>query len=146
MHQAGSRWFLVLATGLVLLLAPALVPAAAHSTPPAAANVVVVAVGDIACGQATPGNAPCHGLATAALAEDLAPDAVLLLGDTQYECGELADYQAFFAPSWGRLKTITHPAIGHHEYGVDGETEEPCFGLPAGAPGYWTYFGAAATP
>jgi hypothetical protein len=146
MPQVLPRWLVVLATGLVLLLAPALVPAAAHSTPSAAANVVVVAVGDIACGQATPGNVPCHGLATAALAEDMAPDAVLLLGDNQYECGELADFEAFFAPSWGRLKAITHPAIGHHEYGVDEEPSDPCYGQPEGAPGYWAYFGAAATP
>jgi acid phosphatase type 7 len=119
-------------------------PAGTPSRPPP--GVVVVAVGDIACGQDTPGTAKCHMASTAHLTADLDPDAVLLLGDTQYECGELRDFQTFFDPSWGALKPVIHPAIGHHEYQVDEEPDGPCFGLPKGAPGYWAYFGDAATP
>jgi hypothetical protein len=57
---------------------------------------------------------------------------VLLLGDNQYENGALAKYQASYAPSWGRLVAITHPAPGNHEY------------VTPGAAGYFGYFGAAA--
>jgi hypothetical protein len=59
----------------------------------------VVAVGDIACGQDTPATAKCHMASTAHLTADLDPDAVLLLGDTQYECGELSDFETYFDPS-----------------------------------------------
>src|SRR4029079_18194995 len=76
----------------------------------------------------------------------LDPDAVLLLGDNQYECGEPRDYEAFFDQSWGDLKPRLHPVVGHHEYGVDEEPNDPCYGLAKGAPGYWAYFGDAATP
>jgi hypothetical protein len=57
---------------------------------------------------------------------------VLVLGDAQYEEGTLAQFQQSYNLSWGRLKNITHPAAGNHEY----ET--------AGASGYFSYFGAAA--
>ena len=40
------------------------------------------------------------------------PTRVLTLGDNQYESGELADFQAYYAPDWGRLKSITMPAPG----------------------------------
>ena len=136
-HAAGARP----SSGSPLL-------AGASSAPPSR-GVVVVAVGDIACGQATPPTAKCHQMSTARLAEEVEPDAVLLLGDTQYECGDLADFEAFFDPSWGRLKAVTHPAIGHHEYAVNVEIEDeavPCADPVRGAPGYWSYFGDAATP
>jgi hypothetical protein len=57
-----------------------------------------------------------------------APTAVLTLGDNQYHVGSLADFNASFDPTWGRLKAITHPAVGNHEYGT------------AGARGYFDYF------
>jgi hypothetical protein len=111
----------------------------------AAPSVVVAAVGDIACGQDTP-DAPCRDDSVARLTASLDPDAVLLLGDIQYECGELSDFETFFDRFWGSLKPWLHPAIGHHEYGVDDEPDDLCYGLPKGAPGYWAYFGDAATP
>ena len=43
-------------------------------------------------------------------------DAVLTLGDTQYEDGTLAQFQGSYDPTWGRVKSITRPAIGNHEY------------------------------
>src|ERR687888_745167 len=58
---------------------------------------------------------------TAALA------AVLALGDTQYEHGALSDFKAYYDPTWGRFKSITHPAIGNHEY-------------DSGGGGYFDYF------
>ena len=104
---------------------------------PLSAQVTVVAVGDIACDPADAGYnggagtaTRCRMMATSDLAISLSPAAVLILGDNQYEDGTLAKYQASYDPSWGRLKAITRPIPGNHEY------------LTAGAAGYYAYFGA----
>jgi 3',5'-cyclic AMP phosphodiesterase CpdA len=72
--------------------------------------------------------------ATAELAESLHPDVVLPLGDLQYETGRAQDFAAAYDRTWGRLKSVTHPVPGNHEY-AGGK-----------APGYYGYFGAAAHP
>jgi hypothetical protein len=120
-------------------LAVAIGVAAIWAVGPASAQVTVVAAGDIACDPADGdyngglGTATrCRQRATSDLALALSPDAVLLLGDNQYEAGTLAAHNASFAPSWGRLGPKLRPAPGNHEY------------LTAGAAGYFTYFGAAA--
>jgi hypothetical protein len=96
-----------------------------------------VAAGDIACRpDLTETTARCHQGHTATLIESLGPDAVAVLGDNQYEHGELENYQASYGPTWGRFKSITFPAVGNHEYEGDPERDS--------APGYYTYFGAAA--
>ena len=97
---------------------------------------VVLAAGDIACvpGSSTTPSA-CRQAETAALAIGLQPDAVLALGDQQYENGELGNFLASYDPTWGQLKAITYPAPGNHEYGT------------SGAAGYFGYWGArAGTP
>lgn len=96
--------------------------------PPPPRNVVVVATGDMVCGgpPATPREC-LHGV-TAGLAAALSPQAVLVLGDLQYEQGELANFQAYYHPTWGALKSITYPVPGNHEY----ETPR--------ASGYFDYF------
>jgi hypothetical protein len=103
----------------------------------AAADPVVTAVGDIACdpGDANFNNGDgtasfCRQKYTAALLAG--SDAVLTLGDLQYENGTLAKFNASYDLSWGAYKSVTHPAPGNHEY------------LTAGASGYFAYFGAAA--
>src|SRR4051812_7989781 len=96
-----------------------------------AADPVVVASGDIACGPAETGFFPCQQMETAGLAIGMNPQAVLALGDNQYNSGSLADYDAFYAPSWGRLKKITHPVVGNHEYGSPDAT------------GYFDYYNGA---
>ena len=57
---------------------------------------------------------------------------MLPLGDVQYNSGTASEFAGSYDPSWGRLKAITHPAVGNHEYGS-----------PGAAP-YFQYFGAAA--
>jgi acid phosphatase type 7 len=120
--------------------APTQPQTAALSTPPPPPPPEVptlVAAGDIACRPELQETATaCRHARTAALVEQLAPDAVALLGDNQYERGELANFQAVFDPTWGRFKAITHPAVGNHEYEGDPERDD--------ASGYYTYFGAAA--
>jgi hypothetical protein len=110
---------------------------AAPPPPPPAPGPTLAAAGDIACRPGLQETATaCRQARTAALVESLAPDAVAVLGDNQYEHGELANFQAVFDPTWGRFKAITHPAVGNHEYEGDLERDD--------ASGYYTYFGAAA--
>src|SRR3954447_7464030 len=101
-------------------------PAAAR-----AADPVIAAAGDIACGPAGTGVFPCQQAATASLLAFIHPTAVLSLGDNQYNSGTLADYNAFYDPTWGALKAITHPVVGNHEYGSPNAT------------GYFDYFNGA---
>jgi acid phosphatase type 7 len=117
---------------------PAPAPSTAPPAPPPLPDpVTLVAVGDIACRPGLPETATaCRHARTAELAASLAPDAVTVLGDNQYEHGELANFQAVYEPTWGRFKAITRPVAGNHEYEGDPERDE--------APGYYTYFGAAA--
>jgi acid phosphatase type 7 len=100
---------------------------------------VLVAVGDIACdpldlafnlglGTAT----QCRQAATAKLADEADPDVVAVLGDNQYEGGLLSALLGSYDLSWGRLKSITRPAVGNHEYST------------AGAAGHFGYFGTRA--
>ena len=97
-------------------------------------TVTIVAAGDIACDPATNTNQPkdCDQAATADQIGQLAPTAVLTLGDNQYEDGTLAAFQSVFDPTWGKYRSIMYPAIGNHEY------------LTKGAAGYFTYFGFPA--
>ena len=121
---------------LLAALAPTLGPAARAADPPAP---LIAAAGDIACDPAEPdfnhGNgtaATCRMRDTSNLLLGGGYDAVLLLGDNQYFSGTLAQYQASFDPSWGRLRPLLRPTPGNHEYQTPG------------ASGYFDYFGAAA--
>jgi hypothetical protein len=108
----------------------ALTPEPALPSSPEA--TVIAAAGDIACGSQTPAAAPCHHSQTSDILVSGGFDAVLTLGDNQYEAGALADFQSSYDPTWGRVKGITHPVPGNHEYATQG------------AAGYFSYFGAAA--
>src|SRR4051794_6509010 len=105
---------------------------AAGAAPARAADPTIAAAGDIACGPAETGVFPCQQVATSGLLLTMNPAAVLALGDNQYNSGSLSDYNAFYDPSWGRLKSITHPVIGNHEYGSPNAT------------GYFDYYNGAS--
>ncbi len=97
---------------------------------------VIAAAGDIACDPAdlnfNDGAGTmwtCRMQATADLLVNINPTAVLALGDNQYEDGTLLKFQESYDRTWGRLKAITYPAVGNHEYGTQGAT------------GYFAYFG-----
>jgi 3',5'-cyclic AMP phosphodiesterase CpdA len=94
----------------------------------AADSVRVVASGDLV---------DCAGGAqeqTASLAESLRPDAVLALGDLVYPNATLAEYLDCYAPTWGRLRSVTHAVVGNHEYHT------------AHAGPFWAYFCGASGP
>ena len=108
---------------------------------------MIAAAGDIACDPTNPnfngGNGAsnsCRQKYTSDLMVGAGLAAVLNLGDNQYYCG---GYQAFlqsYDPSWGRVKSITHPSVGNHEYLTSGGTD--CNSRRGH--GYFSYFGAAA--
>lgn len=107
--------------------------------PGGAGTVTVLAAGDIACDPASSsfkaglGTATrCRQKYTADLIAATAPDAVLTLGDLQYESATLANFLASYDLSWGLHRAVTYPAPGNHEY------------LVAGAAGYFDYWGARA--
>lgn len=111
------------------------------SSPAHAADPVIAAAGDIACdpadaswlgGAGTP--TACRMRATSDLLVAGGFDAVLLLGDNQYQEGTLEKYRASFHPTWGRVKPLLRPVPGNHEY------------VFPGAVGYFAYFGTAAVP
>jgi acid phosphatase type 7 len=113
-------------------------PQSATGTP-IPADQVVVAAGDIACdptsasyhnGLGDPTH--CQMKATSDLVASIHPNDVLVLGDNQYEAGNLKKYQQSYGPTWGRFKDITYPIPGNHDY----ETTN--------AAGYFAYFGTAA--
>jgi hypothetical protein len=106
---------------------------------------VIAAAGDIACDPSYPnfnggrGTADeCHEAGTSALLVRARLAAVLPLGDLQYECGAAAAFQRSYDPTWGRVKSISHPAIGNHEYQTWGATD-----CPGGGAGYFAYFAGA---
>ena len=115
----------------------------------AASDPVIAAAGDIACDPAADGfndgegnPTSCRQKFTSDLLVDADLAAVLPLGDVQYECG---GYQAFlqsYGPSWGRVKSISHPVVGNHEYLTSGGTD--CTSDNANAAGYFRYFGSTA--
>ncbi len=125
--------------------APSAPSAVVVPKPAPSRDQVVLAAGDIACGDLSRGSA-CRQQETAELLVAHQPDAVLPLGDTQYECGDPTDFTSYYGPSWGRALAVTRPVPGNHEYTTTTNTTNNCYNRPAGAPGYYGYFGDAASP
>jgi Calcineurin-like phosphoesterase len=102
------------------------------TTPPP--PIVVAAAGDLSCplsDPVTPTKCQAGAVSDALLG---LPDLqqFFALGDLQYVAGSLKDFTSSYELTYGRLKAITRPAVGNHEY------------MTKGATGYFTYFGAAA--
>lgn len=123
--------------------------ALASGSPSAAGDPVIMAAGDIACDPTNSnfngGNgssSSCRQKYTSDLLVNSGAAAVLPLGDIQYYCGGLSAFQQSYDLSWGRVKSISRPAVGNHEYLTSGGTG--CTTANAGAAGYFDYFGAAA--
>ena len=145
------RYYLLLII-LVGLICPTMGSNSLSANPKAvlaASDPVIAAAGDIACdptsssfnaGNGTSGS--CHQKYTADLLINMNPVAVLALGDNQYYCGGYDAFLQAYDLSWGRVKAITHPAVGNHEYLTSGGTG--CTPANGGAAGHFSYFGAAA--
>jgi hypothetical protein len=129
--------------GLILVLVIAWAPGRSgisHAASPAdQPTLTVMAAGDTAC---DPSNADynggqgddkfCQQKATSDLVAAAHPDAVLALGDNQYEDAALSAFLQSYDPTWGRFLNITYPVLGNHEY------------LTPGATGYFAYYGSRA--
>jgi hypothetical protein len=107
----------------------------------ASAAVVVAAAGDVACDPSdsnyhggTGTSTACRQLYTSNLLVNGGFDAVLALGDLQYNSGSLDDFNEVYDPTWGRVKSITYPVVGNHEYGQSNASD------------YFQYFGSRAGP
>lgn len=99
----------------------------AQATSPAKpADPIVLAAGDIA-------SCSSDGDERTAALLDKHRGTVLALGDIAYDSGTLEEFEACFAPSWGRHKGRIRPTPGNHEY-------------YSGGSGYFQYFGSAAGP
>lgn len=132
----------VVVVGLLLCagLAQAPAQAAGRGAAAVAGDPVIAAAGDIAC----PGSSPrtstkCRQADTADLLGAGGYAAVLPLGDEQYNCGELAEFQRAYDPTWGAYNAVAHPIVGDNEYAGSGCSTP-------GASGYYTYFGSRANP
>lgn len=93
---------------------------------PVEEEIVIAAAGDIS-------NTSIGGQKTTAdliLAGNY--DAVLTLGDNQYNDGTLSAYNQYFDKTWGKFFDKIYPVPGNHEYNT------------SGAKGYFDYFGARA--
>jgi hypothetical protein len=141
-------WHGVGAASVAALVAVVFVSGAAarpgHARAAAPPDPLIAAAGDIACDPSSSnfrnGNgtsSSCRQKATSDLVRSEPIDAVLALGDNQYQCGSTQQFQQSFDPSWGRFKAMIHPVPGDNEY-------EGGSGCPRDAAGYFQYFGAAA--
>ena len=115
----------------------------------AASDPVIAAAGDISCDPGSSSFNGGNGSATACrqkytsnLLVDAGLAAVLPLGDVQYFCGGYQGFLQSYDLSWGRVKDISRPVVGNHEYLTSGGTD--CNPANQGAAGYFNYFGAAA--
>ncbi len=116
----------------------------------ASAAPVIAAAGDIACDPIDPNfnggqgsGGLCQELATSNLLAGGGFAAVLPLGDDQYDCGGFQAFQQSYDPSWGRVKTITFPAIGNHEYLTSDQSSGTDCSSTHNAAGYFSYFGTS---
>jgi Calcineurin-like phosphoesterase/Bacterial Ig domain len=89
--------------------------------PPSSSDPVIAGAGDIA-------KDANDGEPTARLLDQINPTVVYTTGDNAYPDGTLAQYNAYYHPSWGRHKAKTKPTPGNHEYHT------------SGAAGYFAYF------
>ncbi len=112
------------------------VVASPTGTPPedAGATAILIAAGDVAsCStRADEETGVLVGQLRDAAANDHLEVAVALLGDGAYPSGSAAEWSDCYGPAWGSFKSITHPAVGNHEYLTDGASP------------YFSYFGSAA--
>ena len=132
--------------GLAVILVATFGTGPAVSAP---GDPVIAAAGDIACDPANSNfrggagtSSSCRQRYTSDLLVGAELATVLPLGDNQYQCGGHEAFLQSYDASWGRVKAITRPVVGNHEYLTTGGTG--CDATNSGASGHFTYFGSAA--
>jgi hypothetical protein len=116
------------------------VPPSPTRTAVPSGDPVIAAAGDIGCDPNVPAfnggygtTGECRQMQVSDLLVNGGYAVVLTLGDNSNADGSLYVYERSYDPTWGRVKSITRPVAGNHDY----------LNAP-GADGYFTYFGAAA--
>jgi len=154
-HQLRYFVFIIALIGSILFLPAGGKPNSSAEVAFAASDPVIAAAGDIACDPANAhfngGNGDadnCRQKSTSDLLVNTDVVAVLPLGDVQYYCGGYAAFQQSYDSSWGRVKDMTHPVVGNHEY-INSTTSDTtgwtdCGDSNKDAAGYFNYFGTAA--
>jgi hypothetical protein len=92
---------------------------------------VVWAVGDGA-------DSNTHDDVMAAMIEQRNPDAFLYLGDV-YESGTAGEFASSYEAGYGRLKQITYPTPGNHEWDRRAEGYDPYWGARFTSPHYYSF-------
>ena len=123
--------------GAIAAVAFAVIASGATTSSRASGDPVIASAGDIACDPVFDTNyndgagtsKACRQLFTSNLLVAGNFSAVLPLGDDQYECAGLAAFQQVYGPSWGRVKSITYPVTGNHEYQASGGTDCDAAGI-----------------
>ena len=112
----------------------------AQSDPSSVDPVRIVAAGDIACDPAdtafnggTGRGEECRARSVAREIRRIGPQALLTLGDHQYDDGRYPKFLRSYDLSYGAFKAITYPSVGNHEY----------YSSPR-ARGFFDYFGTRA--
>jgi calcineurin-like phosphoesterase family protein len=102
---------------------PGVAPVGASGTSPTplGPDAIVYAAGDIACapGDST-SSTTCRDAKTSDIIVGGGGSAALALGDLQYNSASLSNLRASYDRSWGRVKSITRPALGNHESSGNG--------------------------
>ncbi len=102
-------------------------------------STTVAAVGDIVCDPTSAyfdGDTATRCQHRKTLALVTGADAILTLGDHQYEIGTRAKFDQAYDPSWGAVADKTFPSPGNHEY------RDP----RGDAAGYFGYWGSKGRP
>lgn len=110
-------------------LASRAVTAAVAAPTPIQGNSLVLA-GDLVPALGPPGNGGAGAVRN--LSESLNPAAIIHLGDLQYECGTIANFNRYYGGLYNDLKSKIIPVVGNHEY---------CNGSDPNASGFKSYFG-----
>lgn len=136
MRPTDARRLLIASASLgilSLMVAPAFTPTAAAGNAPV---YVIGAAGDLT-GDHLPWNNVHRGQYddVSDLAMSMRLDKFLVLGDAQHNWGTLEEYMAYYDSSFGRLKGITAPVTGNHDYYKSATAE-----------GFFDYFGEIAHP
>jgi hypothetical protein len=117
--------------GVFRALVTALVLCIPCASPAGAAAATVWAVGDGA-------DSASHDDALAAMIEQRNPDTFIYLGDV-YETGSANEYANYYATGFGRLKSITYPTPGNHEWDRRAEGYDAYWGPRFTSPHYYSF-------
>jgi phosphodiesterase/alkaline phosphatase D-like protein len=85
----------------------------------------LAAAGDISCDPISGATCRNRAMQTSDLIVGQGYDAVLPLGDNQYECGGYSAYLQNYDPTWGRVKAISRPIPGDNDWATSGGTDCP---------------------